>query len=387
MKRLLYIAFKDFSTLHYGANTKVLSQCRAFEEYGYSVDLLGRKDSCPVLIKTDNSIHKISDKTAVIKNKRLRNMLDKSNQMKVISDYLKDKEYDVCYIRYDFSTPGFISLLKQIKKICPQIFLELPTYPYEEENKYGILSKTKIAIDVQYRKQLHNYIDYIVTFYEGYSDLFGIPVIVIPNGFDFSTMPLAKEALSDDEIHIVAVSSMREWHGYERIIEGFKKYYETDNENKYNFILHLVGNGREYGKYHSLVENYNLGNHIVLEGAMHGEKLNALYEKCALGIDSLARHRSGIEVLSSLKSREYGAKGIPLINSCKIDIIDDDFPYVLRVPANEEPVDIESVVAFYEKCYHSGKTRQEIGTEIRSYIESRSGMKETFRKVVERFNV
>ncbi len=385
MKRLLYIAFKDFSSLHFGANAKVLSQCRAFEEYGYDVDLLGRENSCPVLIKTDKTTQKISDKKVLIKNKRLRNMLDKRNQMKILCDFIKDKSYDVCYIRYDFSTPGFISLLKELKKVCSKIFLELPTYPYEEENKYGILSKSKIFIDAIYRKKIHKYIDYIVTFYEGYSELFGIPVIVVPNGFDFSTMTLAESDLPDDEIHIVAVSSMREWHGYERIIEGFKNYYSSASDGKYNFILHLVGNGREYGKYENLVKSYHLEDRIILEGAMFGEKLNALYEKCALGIDSLARHRSGIEVLSSLKSREYGAKGIPLINSCKIDILDDDFPYLLRVPANEEPVDMNSISAFYDKCYHSGKSRQEIGTEIRSYMESRSGMKETFRKVVERF--
>ena len=41
--KLLYIAFKDFSNLHFGANAKVLSQCRAFEEYGYEVELIGRK--------------------------------------------------------------------------------------------------------------------------------------------------------------------------------------------------------------------------------------------------------------------------------------------------------------------------------------------------------
>lgn len=35
--KLLYIAFKDFSNLHFGANAKVLSQCRAFEEYPCSL--------------------------------------------------------------------------------------------------------------------------------------------------------------------------------------------------------------------------------------------------------------------------------------------------------------------------------------------------------------
>ena len=121
-----------------------------------------------------------------------------------------------------------------------------------------------------------------------------------------------------------------------------------------------------------------------MEGAMHGEALDALYETCALGIDSLARHRSGIHVLSSLKSREYGAKGLPMINSCKIDIFEDGFPYLLRVPADESPVDMQAVIAFYDRCFCTGKSRTEVGREIRDYVEARSGMKQTLEAVVKR---
>lgn len=385
MDKLLYIAFKDFSNLHFGANSKVLSQCRAFESYGYDVELIGRSETDTVLITTDENVKVLKKNTQNIKNKRISNLFAKGNQMKNIEEYLQNKSYDACYIRYDFSDANFISLLKSVKKACRRVVLELPTYPYEEENNIGFMNKVKMAIDKHYRTKMKDYIDVIVTFYSGYSELFGIPVLVVPNGFDFSMMDLAQKELSDDVVHIVAVSSMREWHGYERIIEGMKNYYAEEKDDKKNFVLHLVGNGREYGKYKALVEKYSLESHVIMEGAMFGEKLNALYEDCALGIDSLARHRSGISVLSSLKSREYGAKGIPLINSCKIDIIGDDFPYMLRVTADESPVDMDAVADFYEKCYNSGKSRQEIGMEIRSYIEEKSGMKSVLSKVVEEF--
>ncbi|MGN0394841.1 MAG: hypothetical protein ACI4EF_05720, partial [Coprococcus sp.] len=72
---------------------------------------------------------------------RIRNLVAKQNQIQVIQKYIRNKQYDACYIRYDFSDPGFIGLLKQIRKVCPKIALELPTYPYEDENKYNILSE------------------------------------------------------------------------------------------------------------------------------------------------------------------------------------------------------------------------------------------------------
>lgn len=383
MKKLLYIAFKDFSHLHFGANAKVLSQCRAFEDYGYHVDLMGRKDMDAVCISVDGNIQLLQKNKILIKDRRFQNLMAKSNQMKAIEKYIQGKHYDACYIRYDFSDAGFIHMLKEIKKVCNHIVLELPTYPYEGENSIGMLNKIKMGLDLHYRKQMKDFVDFIVTFYDGYKELFGIPVIVIPNGFDFTTMQLVTEELPTDAIHVIGVSSMREWHGYERLIEGLHQYYK--NQGKENFVLHLVGNGREYNKYKALVEQYDLKEHVIMEGAMHGEQLNALYEVCAMGVDSLARHRCGIDVLSSLKSREYGAKGLPIINSCKIDIIEDNFPYMLKVPADETPIDMQSVVEFYDRCFKSGKPRQCVAKEIRKYIEAKSDMKATLQEVVKEF--
>lgn len=383
MKKLLYIAFNNQKNILFGVRAKILSQCRAFEAHGYQVDLIERCDAETVVKTFENEIT-VSKRKVVINNYYLRSVLDKQYQMKDIAKYVYDKQYDACYIRYDFSDVGFINLLKILKLRCGKIVLELPTYPYDDENKKTLLSRVKLSIDMHYRIQLHKYVDYISTFYAGNESIFGIPTIVIPNGFDFSTMELVKNELPTDVLHIIAVSSMREWHGYERFLEGMRNYYQQGGERK--LVLHLVGNGRECPKYKSLTEEYGLGEYVVFEGAMHGEALDAVYEKCAIGIDSLARHRSGIDVLSSLKSREYGAKGIPMINSCKIDIISDDFPYLMRVSADESPIDIQAVFDFYDSCFACGKNRTEIGLEIRRYIEARSGMKETLTPVVQRIN-
>lgn len=386
VKKLLFIAFNNFSNLHFGPTAKVFSQCRAFEAHGFDVELLGRIGSDTAIINDAENYRVTVRHKPVINNVRARNLIDKHVQIKDIKQHIKNKSYDACYIRYDFSDGDFISLLKMLRKRCKKIVLELPTYPYDEENKYGIGSKVRIAVDKIYRKQLHKYLDAIVTFYGEHKEILGVPAIVIPNGFDFSRMELVKEKLPDDVTHIVAVSAMREWHGYERMIEGMHNYYADNSIEHRNFILHLVGEGREYGKYKALIDEYKLHGHVLLEGAMFGEKLDALYEKCAIGVDSLARHRTGVDVLSSLKSREYGAKGIPFINSCKVDIIDDDFPYMLRVPADESPVDMTAVDAFCDRCNLQGDMRFETAEAIRSYVEAKSGMKQTLTKVVDFIN-
>jgi len=67
-----------------------------------------------------------------------------------------------------------------------------------------------------------------------------------------------------------------------------------------------------------------------------------------MGIGSLGRHRVGINKIKTLKNREYAARGIPFIYS-EIDSDFDQMPYVLKVPANETTIDINSIVKFYKK--------------------------------------
>lgn len=382
MKQLLYLAFHDRLNSLYGVQAKIESQCRAFGAYGYRVDLLERRGEETVLLSGGAVPEPVARHPHRLRSRAIRSVLDKQAQIRDIKRWLHGRHYDACYIRYDFSDPGFLSLLQTCRRVCHTIVLELPTFPYDEENKSGILSRAKLLLDQCCRTRLHRYVDWIVTFYGGHQKIFGIPVLVIPNGFDFSSMQPVTQALPADAIHIIAVSSMREWHGYERFLEGMRDYYHPGAGDRRNLVLHLVGNGREYGKYQALVEAYGLRDHVVMEGAMHGQALDALYERCALGIDSLARHRSGISVLSSLKSREYGSKGLPMINSCKIDILDGDFPYLLQVPADESPIKMQAVVDFYDRCFSTGKSRTEVAREIRSYVEARTGMKQTLADVV-----
>lgn len=375
---ILYIAFKDFSVLHYGASKKVISACRALEELGNTVTLLGQNKGNTVAVDTEGRCTLIKSHSSFIVPK-LQPLFDKKHQIEDIKSYLNNKHYDMCYIRFDLNTKKFLSLLKLLRIHCDKVLIEIPTYPYTKEYT-GLINSVRLAIDDYYAKKIKDYVDMIVTFYKvpgGY--YYGVPVKVVPNGFDFSDVKIISTDAVPENIDIAAVSSMRLWHGYERLIEGLHLYYE--NRGDRNIILHLVGDGRECPKYKELVSKYKLEEHVVFHGALHGVELEELLEKCTLGLDSLARHRTGISVLSSLKSREYGAKGIPIINSCDIDIIGDDFEYFLKTPADETPIDINEVIHFYDKCYKE-KSRLVVAKRIRNYIETRSDMKAVMNMII-----
>jgi hypothetical protein len=94
--------------------------------------------------------------------------------------------------------------------------------------------------------------------------------------------------------------------------------------------------------------------YVILYGKKHGEELDAIFNRCDFGIGSLGRHRVGIQQIKTLKNREYAARGIPFIYS----ETDSDFnnkPYVLKAPADESAIHIQSIIDFYNNMTMSSQ--------------------------------
>lgn len=85
---------------------------------------------------------------------------------------------------------------------------------------------------------------------------------------------------------------------------------------------------------------------IVSPPLKMNEELDELFNEADFAIGSLARHRSGIDKIKTLKNREYAARGIPFAYS-ETDEDFDKMPYILKVPADESPIDIHRLIRFY----------------------------------------
>ena len=75
--------------------------------------------------------------------------------------------------------------------------------------------------------------------------------------------------------------------------------------------------------------------------------MDDVFNQCQFAIGSLARHRSGIAVIKTLKNREYATRGIPFIYS-EQDSDFDQRPYVLKAPTDESPIDIQQIIDFLD---------------------------------------
>ena len=301
--------------------------------------------------------------------------------------FLVNNKYDFVYVRrINPNCKSVIHLLKILKIKNPncKILYELPTFPYDfEHNTFSL--KLLLLIDRIYRKRLYKYVDRIVTLTDD-TVIFNCKTLKIKNGVDCVSIPVCKkETYNSNTINLIAVAQFSFWHGYERIIEGLHNY------GKKNVKLHLVGNGSDLEKYKELVRSYNLENQVLFYGALSGAELTAVFDIADIAICSLACHKKNIYLSSELKSREYLCRGLPIITSTKIDVIPDDFKYVLRVPEDDTPIDISKIIEFSQRIYESSSVgnfeskEYKVKSEIRKFAEQNCDMKIAMKSVVEYF--
>ena len=271
---------------------------------------------------------------------------DREKQRKDILKYIT-RETNYIYIRKPALCVSFYKLLLKIKKTHPNIFIimEIPTYPFHSE--YTGLSKTMTMKSAMCEKKLRRVVDTIAT----YSDddvIWGIKTVKLSNCVDYSSITPRSEKYHtiSKTIRLTCVANFTYWHGADRLINGIKKY-----NGDYKIIFNLVGGGREIENLKRLASGMQ---NIVFYGPKTGEELSQIFEETDIAIDALGRHRSGVYYNSSLKGKEYVARGIPVISAVKTELDKlDDFPYYYRFPANDESIDIDTVIKFYSKIYNS----------------------------------
>lgn len=294
----------------------------------------------------------------------------------------------IYFRRHAAITMYALNTLGLIKKRNPtaKILMEIPTYPYDRELGYKLKNYPLLMKDRYNRLSLYKYVDRIVTVSDD-DFIFNIPTIKMINGIDVSNItPIHPQDQHDNIIHIIGVAMLTVWHGYDRLIKGLGEYYK--NNGKRNIIFHIVGGGEPdiISSYKKIINEYNISSHVIFHGYQTGRELDQIYDLCRIAVASLGAHRININRLSTLKSREYLSKGLPVIFSGVIDVFEkNSFKYNLEVPADESLVNIEQIIVFYDSIYH-GISQDKIVTQIRNFALKTIDINLTMRPVIDYLN-
>lgn len=340
--KVLFFLFHGFSEAS-GITKKVLGQVKGLRDNNVQVDL-GYYD----ILDDGERCWVIGEKSVVSLGKGIIGKLRKRIDFRSLSKYIVDQKYQLIYIRsFHNANPFTISFVKSLRKLGTKILLEIPTYPYDLEYQ-GWKDQIPLLMDKIFRKRLVRYVDAIVTFSDD-SYIFGKKTIQISNGIDFDVIPLYRQiGRRNDEVHLIIVAEIHYWHGVDRIIEAIAAYNSSPHDVK--FFLHIVGDyfsEREKREIEGPINGYRLQEFVFRYGALYGDDLNAVFDKCDFAIGSLGRHRTGISSMRSLKNREYAARGIPFAYA-ESDPDFDNSSYVIRFTPDESNLNLDLIISYLD---------------------------------------
>ncbi|NTU95116.1 MAG: glycosyltransferase family 4 protein [Bacteroidales bacterium] len=339
--KAIFVHFYDFS-LHSGISKKILYQVDALRACGMDVEL------CYMDID-ENGYQKRMSGDKVIENygNGFSAKFLKWFRFGALTDYILENNIKFVYIRSFYNiNPYLLKMLRRLRKAGVRVVMEFPTYPYDYEVKGGPLKYRLIfLLNRIFRNRLKDHLDRIITFTD-YPAIHGVKTICISNGIDFNNIKLKSQKNEiKNRLNLIGVAEIHFWHGFDRIIKGIGEYYKKKRDIEVHFFIVGDGAPEDLNLLIQLSKQFNVENYIHFLGNRYGEELDSLFEQSDFGIASLARHRSNITKIKTLKTREYAARGIPFIYS----EIDDDFenmPYILKAPADETPIDIDRIVSF-----------------------------------------
>lgn len=346
--RILFLVYHGFSEVS-GISKKIHYQVKGLRENGHDVRLcyydFAKNGHCCRFIDGEVIKDYGTGKTAGLRQRFSYDCIYK---------YCIREKIDFVYARcFQNANPWLIHFFKKLKKAGIHAVTEIPTYPYDAEFVgFPLMTRLNLKIDQLFRRQLSAQMDAIVTFSDA-KEIFGQRTINISNGVDFDSIPLHEPLTINHELHLIGVAEVHYWHGYDRLIAGLGEYYKNGgNRDVFFHIVGGVGPSEMYDSmhapgFHELIENYQIQDKVIFHDQLFGDSLTAVFNQCQFAIGSLARHRSGITNIKTLKNREYAARGIPFVYS-ENDSDFDKQPYVLKVPADESPIDINKIIEFVD---------------------------------------
>jgi glycosyltransferase involved in cell wall biosynthesis len=172
----------------------------------------------------------------------------------------------------------------------------------------------------------------------------------IGNGIVIKKYPLRipEKNFQNNEIRILFLGSGYRYHGLARLINSIDMYCKN-GENAYKIKMKVAGDSTEMYENKNLVKKLNLSSQVTFLGNLESKNLNELFNWAQVGMGSMGLHRIGLSKSSTLKTREYFARGLPFFWSSSDDDFPVNYPYILQLEPEDSPFDISRIILFTER--------------------------------------
>lgn len=334
-----------------GVHKKIASQVFCLKQLGFEASIIAITDKNQPQIGGED-MRVISMPRSLKSRFKLINILIREHFIiRRLWEIIQELDSDsILYMRFSYPFFSFLYLMKKKRK-CKIVFEHQSIEPKENALKGNYLY---ILFDYIFGSSIRSYCNGIVgvtdeiTRYEvRRSGDPRKPQVTIGNGIIVAEFPIKNSfSFNDYQLNLLCVANVSRFHGLDRLIQGMSEY-----KGDLKIYFHIVGTGSEIRSLENLISNLKITNQIIFHGFKTGKDIDILFNQCQIAVGSLGIHRKGLTMTSELKSREYCARGIPFIIACGDTDFPDDFPYILRLPADESPVDIDDVIRFAKTVY------------------------------------
>ena len=300
--------------------------------------------------------------------------------MRAVRAALKRRKLDLLYLRFMPTFGNAPGALRAFKARGGRLIVEYPTYPMDEEKASTAARKLVFGYTDRVMARINPLVDLYTLIGDACDgSLNGRPAMNIVNGVDVQALPLHQPNANEPSIHLLALASMSGWHGYDRVIRAL-----AEDKSGADVRLHMVGGDGDgsLARWRALADELALGDKVIFHGAMHGDALNALIARCDVGIGSLGMYRYGYQTATTLKLREYMARGLPFVTAVYDPTLPDDPDFALHVPNDDTPIDMAEIVRFARKV----KAETDLPERMRACANQRMSWDGVLRGVLERLD-
>jgi hypothetical protein len=169
-----------------------------------------------------------------------------------------------------------------------------------------------------------------------------VPSRTVANGIDVRAIPnTGFIPYAGGELRIVLLSSSHApWHGSDRLLAALRSY-----RGRRRIVVDMIGACSGTPRTEDKSGLVTIRHH----GLLHGAALNDAMRNSNVAVSTLAFFRTGLRQAAVLKTRDYIARGLPVVLGYDDVDVPPDCPFVLRVPSDDSPLSLDDIFAFAER--------------------------------------
>lgn len=301
--------------------------------------------------------------------------------MNAVQTVTKRKQIDLIYMRFMPTFGNALAALAAAKKTGAKLVVEHPTYPFENGKTTSLLRMPVFAYNARIFKRIEPMIDLYTLIGEPTDGMLGgRPAMNIVNGVNVDQFAEHRPCNGIKEIHMLALASMSNWQGYDRLIKALANY--AGNETVY---IHMVGDEGDGSlkAWKRMSNELGVHDHMVFHGALHGNALDQIIATCDIGVGGLGLYRKAQFSSMTLKVREYMARGLPFVYAVEDPDVPDNPSFCLKLDNDDSDIDMKQIVRFARTT----KENAEVPALMRSYAREKMSWEGIMRSVFEKAGI